>query len=99
MANQKLKKDELQKIDDIQVRMQAVKAEFGSLALAEIDLKNRKASVESYLTETQELENKLVSELQDKYGRGSIDLKEKVFIPEEAPAASEPEKEVVPTVE
>ena len=66
MANQKLKKDEMQKIEDIQVRMQAVRAEFGSLALAEIDLKNRKASVESYLTETQELENKLVSELQDK---------------------------------
>lgn len=99
MANQKLKKNEMQKIEDIQTRMQAVRAEFGSLALAEIDLKNRKTSVESYLTETQELERKLVSELQDKYGRGSIDLNAKEFIPEELPEAAVSEKEVVPTVE
>ena len=99
MAKQKLKKEELQKIEDIQVRMQAVRAEFGSLALAEIDLKNRKVSVENYLTETQDLENKLVAELTEKYGRGSIDLQAKEFIPEEVPAATEPEKEVVPTVE
>jgi phosphopantetheine adenylyltransferase len=95
MANKKLKKDELQKIEDIQVRMQAVRAELGSLALAEIDLKNRKASVESYLTETQELEANLVSQLQDKYGRGSIDINKKVFIPEQVDAPKEP----IPTVE
>jgi|TARA_R100000479_G_scaffold86630_1_gene42293 phosphopantetheine adenylyltransferase len=99
MAKQKLKKEELQKIEDIQVRMQAVRAEFGSLALAEIDLKNRKVSVENYLAETQDLENKLVAELTEKYGRGAIDLQAKEFIPEEVPAATEPEKEVVPTVE
>ena len=99
MANKKLKKDEVQKIEDIQVRMQAVRAEFGSLALAEIDLKNRRASVEKYLADTQDLENKLVSELQEKYGRGSIDLNSKEFIPEEVPVAATPEKEVVPTVE
>ena len=99
MAKQKLTKAELQKIEDVQVRMQAVRTEFGALALAEIDLKNRRNSVENYLGETQELENKLVSELQEKYGRGSIDLQAKEFIPEEVPAASEPQKEVVPTVE
>ena len=99
MAKQKLTKAELQKIEDVQVRMQAVRTEFGALALAEIDLKNRRNSVENYLSETQELENKLVSELQEKYGRGSIDLQAKEFIPEEVPAASEPQKDVVPTVE
>ena len=99
MAKQKLTKAELQKIEDVQVRMQAVRTEFGALALAEIDLKNRRNSVENYLGETQELENKLVSELQEKYGRGSIDLQAKEFIPEEVPAATEPQKDVVPTVE
>ena len=99
MANQKLNKAEVQKIEDIQTRMQAVRAEFGSLALAEIDLKNRKTSVENYLTETQNLEKELVSGLQDKYGRGSIDLTTKKFIPEELPEVVVSEKEVVPTVE
>ena len=99
MANKKLLKKELEQIEEIQTRMQAVRTEFGSLALAEIDLKNRKVSVENYLTETQDLENKLVAELTEKYGRGSIDLQAKEFIPEEVPAATEPEKEVVPTVE
>ena len=99
MANKKLLKKELEQIEEIQTRMQAVRTELGQLALAEIDLKNRRVNIENYLKETQDLENKLVSELQEKYGRGSIDLQAKEFIPEEIPAASEPQKEVVPTVE
>ena len=95
MANQKLSQEELQQIQDIQTRMQAVKTELGQLALAKIDLKNRKVNVENYLTETQELETKLVKDLEDKYGKGSIDIQNGEFIPvqEETP------KEVLPTVE
>ena len=39
MANQKLSKEELGKIEEIQKRVQAVKAELGNVGLAEIDLK------------------------------------------------------------
>jgi len=95
MANQKLSQEELQQIEDIQKRMQAVKTELGQLGLAELDLKNRRTNVENYLTDTQEIETKLVKELEDKYGKGSIDLQNGEFIPTE----QNKEKEVVPTVE
>ena len=75
--------------------MQAVKTELGQLALAEIDLKNRKITVENYLTETKNIETKLVQSLEEKYGKGSIDLAEGTFISE----VEQTEKEVVPTVE
>ena len=81
MENQKLLQEELQLIDDIQKRMQAVKTELGQLALAKIDLKNRKVNVENYLTETQEMETKLVKDLEEKYGKGTIDLESGTFIP------------------
>ena len=83
MANQKLSKEELGKIEEIQKRVQAVKAELGNVGLAEIDLKTRKANIEQYLTETQEQEAVVVKELEEKYGKGSIDLQNGEFIPTE----------------
>ena len=95
MENQKLSQEEIQQIEDIQKRMQAVKTELGQLGLAELDLKNRKIKVEDYLANTQEMETKLVKDLEEKYGRGSIDLQKGEFVPEKQ---NTPE-EVVPTVE
>jgi phosphopantetheine adenylyltransferase len=95
MANKKLSKEELAQIEEIQTRTQAVKTELGQLGLAEIDLKNRRTNVENYLVETQELETKLVKDLEDKYGKGSIDLQNGEFIP----SPEQSTKEVVPTVE
>lgn len=83
MANQKLSKEELGKIEEIQKRVQAVKVELGNVGLAEIDLKTRKANIEQYLTETQEQEAGVVKELEEKYGKGSIDLQNGEFIPSE----------------
>jgi len=83
MANQKLSKEELGKIEEIQKRVQAVKAELGNVGLAEIDLKTRKTNIEQYLTETQEQEAEVVKELEEKYGKGSIDLQNGEFIPSE----------------
>ena len=83
MANQKLSKEELGKIEEIQKRVQAVKVELGNVGLAEIDLKTRKANIEQYLTETQEQEASVVKELEEKYGKGSIDLQNGEFIPSE----------------
>jgi phosphopantetheine adenylyltransferase len=81
METQKLLQEEMQQIEDIQKKMQIIKAEFGQLSLAKIDLKNRKTALEKYLVDTQESEKKLVKELEEKYGKGSIDLQEGIFIP------------------
>jgi|TARA_R100000030_G_scaffold32094_1_gene23672 phosphopantetheine adenylyltransferase len=95
MAKKKLSKKELEQIQDIQNRMSAVKTELGQLALAEIDLKNRRTNVENYLAETKNMETELVTNLENSYGKGSIDLNEGTFLPE----VEQTEKEVVPTVE
>ena len=94
MAKKKLSKEELGKIEEIQTRMGAIKAELGNLGLAELDLKNRRVNVENYLTQTQELETSTVKVLEDKYGKGSIDIEKGEFIPLEVKKA----KKVVPTV-
>ena len=93
--NKKLSKKELEEIRNIQERMQAAKLELGQLALAEIDLKNRKVNVENYLVETKNIETKLVESLEKNYGKGSIDINEGTFIPD----VEQTEKDVVPTVE
>ena len=95
MANQKLSKEELQQIEDIQKRVQAVKMELGNVGLAEIDLETRRTNIKAYLTETQEQEATVVKELEVKYGKGSIDLQNGEFIPTEEVK----EEEVVTTVE
>jgi len=94
MANQKLSKEELGQIEEIQKRVQAVKVELGNVGLAEIDLKTRKANIEQYLTETQEQEASVVKELEEKYGKGSIDLQNGEFIPSEEVKEEEVVKEV-----
>jgi|TARA_R110002153_G_scaffold246237_1_gene401879 hypothetical protein len=104
MANKKLDQNELKQITDIQTRMDAVKTELGSLALAEIDLSNRRTKVEEYLVDTQSLETKLVADLENKYGKGTIDLNTNEFIPSpESIAPAKPVKKVkttsTPTVE
>ena len=95
MANQKLKQEEIDQIQEIQSRMKTVEQQFGQVALAKINLQKRTSNITSYLEETQEMERNLVVELEEKYGRGSIDLQNGEFIPSE----QNNEKEVVPTVE
>jgi hypothetical protein len=96
MANKKLKKEELDQIQEIQNRMSAIKTELGQLALAEIDLKSRKSSVEQYLNDTKDLETTLLKGLEDKYGQGSIDLDKGEFV---ATAKAKQAQQVLPTVE
>ena len=95
MANQKLKQEEIDQIQEIQSRMQTVEQQFGQVALAKINLQKRTSSITSYLEETQEMERNLVVELEEKYGRGSIDLQNGEFIPSDVSNT----QEVVPTVE
>lgn len=95
MANQKLKQEEIDQIQEIQSRMQTVEQQFGQVALAKINLQKRTSNVTSYLEETQEMERNLVVELEEKYGRGSIDLQNGEFIPSDVNNT----QEVVSTIE
>ena len=80
MENQKLSQEELEKISDIQTRMQTIQTELGKLELAKMDLKTRRKAIERFIDESRNLEAELARELQEKYGKGTINLDEKVFV-------------------
>lgn len=88
MENQKLTQEELQQIQNIQERLQLAQQELGKLELQKVDILN-------YVTQTRQFESDLVKVLEDKYGKGSIDLDKEEFIP----AEQTQDKQVVPTVE
>ena len=81
MKNKKLTQEEITKIQEIQNRVQSVKTDLGQIGLMEIEVKNNKKSVEEYLIETRQMETALAKALESKYGKGTIDLQEGVFIP------------------
>lgn len=81
MANTKLSKEELGKLQDLQNKNAALVQELGQISLAEINLEQRKESAEQFLEELRTSEQEVVKELEDAYGVGSIDLKEGEFIP------------------
>jgi len=81
MVNKKLKQNELEQIQEIQARMTTVEQQLGQVALVKINLQKRTDNITNYLEETQEMERNLAVELEEKYGRGSIDLQNGEFIP------------------
>lgn len=83
MSKAKLTKDELQKISDIQTRTQTIQVELGKLELAKMDIESRRKTVERFIDESRNVEAELARELQEKYGKGTINLDEKVFVADE----------------
>ena len=82
MANKKLKKEEIDKIVNIESRIQAVQVELGQVELVKLDLKKRRDNAINYLEDTRRAERELVSSLEESYGKGSINLQKGEFIPE-----------------
>ena len=80
MSKVKLTEDELQKISDIQTRTQTIQVELGKLELAKMDIESRRKTVERFIDESRNVEAELARELQEKYGKGTINLDEKVFV-------------------
>lgn len=73
--------DEIQRILDVDQRWKAIVQELGNIGLAEMQLKDRRESIERFTQETKDLENKAAKILEDKYGKGTVDIKTGVFTP------------------
>ena len=80
MTNQKLTQEEVTQIKEIQDRTTAVQTEFGQLELAKLDLEQRRKNVVTYLDETRQKEADLVKVLEEKYGKGTINLDTEEFV-------------------
>ena len=92
MENQKLTQEELQTINELQQKNNAVVSELGQIEITRMAVESRRANAEAYLAELRKEEDEFGKELSDKYGTGSIDLASGEFVPapaEEAPAEEE----------
>ena len=84
MSKVKLTEEEQQKISDIQTRTQTIQVELGKLELAKMDIESRRKTVERFIDESRNVEAELARDLQEKYGKGTINLDEKVFVADES---------------
>ena len=97
MANQKLTQEELDKLQGLSQKNNALISELGNISLIEINLVSRKEAANKFLDELRDEEQELVKSLEDSYGAGSIDLQKGEFIPApEAPATKDEAKGPVP---
>jgi len=76
-----LTEQELNNLKALQNRKRAVKEELSEIGFLEIRVKNKKTSVEEFYNETIKLEAEVAKTLEDKYGKGSVDIMSGTFTP------------------
>lgn len=96
MANQKLTQEEIAQFGQFSTAEQRLITELGQITLAEINLEERREAAEGFRKEILEGRQKLIDELREKYGDGSIDLATGEFIPAPAEEAVEAPEDVEP---
>ena len=81
MENKKLTQEELQQIEAVQQKSQAVVQELGQIELLKLNLKSRREGALAFLEELKQEEKALAEALETAYGKGSIDLEKGEFTP------------------
>tara|TARA_E500000331_G_scaffold316824_1_gene327792 strand:+ start:167 stop:475 length:309 start_codon:yes stop_codon:yes gene_type:complete len=92
----KFTEDELKSLKDLQETYGKVQQDFGALKVRRLvldqqleELDNADEAVHKAYTDNQETERKLVEELNEKYGPGSLNPETGVFTPTPQPEAEE----------
>ena len=81
MENKKLTKEELQQIETVKQKSQAVVQELGQIELLKLNLKSRREGALAFLEELKQEEKALAEALEAAYGKGTIDLEKGEFTP------------------
>jgi hypothetical protein len=81
MENKKLTQEELQQIETVKQKSQAVVQELGQIELLKLQLESRRQNAEDYLKELAQEEKALAESLEAAYGKGTIDLEKGEFTP------------------
>jgi hypothetical protein len=81
MENKKLTKEELQQIETVKQKSQAVVQELGQIELLKLNLKSRREGALAFLEELKQEEKVLAEALEAAYGKGTIDLEKGEFTP------------------
>ena len=92
----KFTEDELKSLNELRETYGKVQADFGALKVRRLvldqqleELDNADEAVHKAYTDNQETERKLVEELNEKYGPGSLNPETRVFTPAPKPQAEE----------
>lgn len=74
MKSNKLTPEELQVIQTVQKENDLIIREMGLIGIAEINLEDRRERAENFLTELRQKETDLAKSLEEKYGKGTVNL-------------------------
>ena len=77
----KFTKEELQKLQDLQNKINQNQLQFGQLQIAKIRLQDQEEILKLNLKKLNEEEISIAKTLTDKYGKGSLDIETGEFIP------------------
>jgi len=79
----KLTEEELGELDAANRRVNAIRVELADISIAKLNLKAREKRAETFFLELTQQENSLAKKLEDKYGKGVIDIDKGTFISKE----------------
>ena len=80
-SSNKLTQEELQEIANIQNNFRNLLLEYGQIEVARKDLESRTQNADRLLQTYRNQEQHIAQTLEEKYGKGSIDLESGTFIP------------------
>ena len=78
---QKFTPEEINKIESLQQELNQITFQLGQLKISKIKLKQSENQLLNFLTEIEKKEKNLASELNKKYGKGTLDTKTGEFTP------------------
>lgn len=74
MQTNKLSQEQLQQIKLIQQKHQSVVQELGEIEITKLQLKKRQQTAQQYLEDLLEEQQTLAQELEDAFGKGSVNI-------------------------
>jgi len=80
-SSSKLTQQELQEIANIQNNFRNLLLEYGQIEVARKDLESRTQNADRLLQTYRNQEQEVARSLEEKYGKGSVDLESGTFIP------------------
>ena len=81
MSTVKLTEEEINNLTIVQNRRKAVSKELSDIGFLRLKLKRKEDKVEEFNNKTIKMEADLAKNLEDKYGRGSVDIESGTFTP------------------
>lgn len=70
----KLTEEEVQSINGVKTKYELIKQEFGNIYIQKLNLESRTERAEKVFRDLQEIEGNIAKALQDKYGKGTVNV-------------------------